>query len=104
MNQCSNLKMVNYADDSTAYDFGSDTLVFTNKIDFELQKGDEWLHANKISLNITKSFFSIFSNMKNYFVPNISIRGQPLPMISQTKLLGVLIDDQLRFSDHINQT
>ena len=41
--------------------------------------------------------------MKNDFVPNISIRGQNFPMISQTKLQGVLIDDQLHFSDHINK-
>ena len=42
--------------------------------------------------------------MKNDFVPSISIRGQKIPMISHTNFLGILIDDQLLFSDHINQT
>ena len=42
--------------------------------------------------------------MKNYFFPNISIRGQNLRMISQTKCLGILTHDQIRFSDNINQT
>ena len=41
--------------------------------------------------------------MKNYFVRNISSRGQNLPMIFLTKNLGDLMNDQLRFSDHINQ-
>ena len=41
--------------------------------------------------------------MKNYFVPNTSIRGQNLSKISRTKPLGILIDYQLRFSDHINR-
>ena len=103
MSQYSSLKMVHYADDSTAYDFGTDICVLTNKINFELRKVDEWLRANKLSLNIAKSFFSVFSNMKNYFVSNISIRGQNLHIISQNKFRGVLIHDRLRFSDNINQ-
>ena len=41
--------------------------------------------------------------MENDFVPNISIRGQNLPMISQTDFLEVLIDDQIRFSNHIHK-
>ena len=41
--------------------------------------------------------------MKKYFVPNICIKGQNFPMISQTKFLGVFIDDQIRFLDHINR-
>ena len=40
--------------------------------------------------------------MKNNFIPIIKIRGENLPLMSQTKFLGVIIDDSLRFSDHIN--
>ena len=46
---------------------------------------------NKLFLNIAKSFFSVSSNIKNYSVPNISIRGQNLPMISQTKFLRIFM-------------
>ena len=58
--------MVHYAGDSIAYDFGTDISVLTNKVNFGLQQVDEWLRANKVSLNIAKKVFSrFFSNMKN---------------------------------------
>ena len=41
--------------------------------------------------------------MKNGFIPKINIGRQNLPLIPQTKFLGVLVDRQLRFSDHTNQ-
>ena len=49
-----------------------------------------------------KVFFSIFFNMKINFIPNIKTRGEKHPLMSQTKFLGVITDDSLRFSDHIN--
>ena len=48
-------------------------------------------------------FLCFFFNIRNDFVSNISIRGQNLLLISQTKFLGILIDEQLRFSNNINQ-
>ena len=41
--------------------------------------------------------------MKNGFIPYISNRGQDLPMIFQTIFQGILIDNKLSFSNHINQ-
>ena len=101
MNKCSEFKLVHYADDSTAYDVGSNLETLTNLINNDLQKVDNWLCANKLSLNFTKSFFSVFSNIKNNFIPIIRTRGENLPLMSQINFLGVIIDDILRFSDHI---
>ena len=42
--------------------------------------------------------------MKNGFIPKVCIRERNLPMTFQTEFVGILIGDQLRFSDHINQT
>ena len=64
MNTCSELEIVHYADDSTVYDAGTNLETLTNRINYELQKVDDWLCANKLSLNVSKSFFSSFSNMK----------------------------------------
>ena len=83
-NKCSNLKMAHYADESTANDFETDISVYTHKINFELQKVDEWLRTKKIVSKYFKSAFSIFLNMNNDFIPNISIRGQNRPMICHT--------------------
>ena len=76
MNQCSYLEMVQYADDSTVYDFGSDILVLTNKLNFEIQKVDEWLRSNKFSLNITNSFFSFFQTWKMTLCLTLVLEGE----------------------------
>ena len=75
MNKFSELELVHNADDSTAYDDGSNLETLTNRINSKLQKFDDWLCAKKFSFNVSKSFFAIFSNMKNNYIPIIRIRG-----------------------------
>ena len=52
---------------------------------------------------VSKSFFSNFSNMKNNVIPFIRITSENLPLMSLTKILLVIIDDNLSFSYHINR-
>ena len=52
--------------------------------------------ANKLSLNVKKTNFMIFSS-KNKAHPNayINIDGESISENSKTKLLGVIIDNKL---------
>ena len=63
---------------------------------------DNWLCVKKLSVNVSKSFFSIFFNMKNSFIPITRIRGENLLMMIQTKFIYGIIDDNISFSDHLN--
>ena len=58
MHKCTNLRLVHYADDSTAYKT-LDSLNSISEVNTELSKISEWLCANRLSLNVTKSYFSI---------------------------------------------
>ena len=88
MNKFSRQKVVHYADDSAANDDGTDLSLLTDKINFEIHKVDERLRANKLYLNITKSFFSVSSIIKNYYIPNFSIGVQILHVFFQSNFLG----------------
>ena len=40
--------------------------------------------------------------MKNNFVPNIKMRGEIIPLRSETKFIEVIADNPLHFSNKIN--
>ena len=70
-------KLINYADDST---LSSTLKVFLKNqdenINKELSKVSEWLKVNKLSLNIGKTKFMIFSiRNKKVTIPNLFIDG-----------------------------
>ena len=62
----------------------------------ELCKVDDWLKANRLSLNIDKTFYMIITH-NNYdeIDINIRIRDVQLSSVTSTKFLGVTIDDRL---------
>ena len=43
----------------------SDTEILTEKANSELEKAQDWLKANKLTLNVKKTKFMIFSETKS---------------------------------------
>ena len=102
MHRYSNLNMIHFADDSTLYAGGPCVHSLVDFVNTELLMVDMWLCANKLSLNISKSSFAIFTNKNSQHVPDILIRGQKLKYVKNTKFLGVIVDDKLSFSAHVS--
>ena len=102
MHKCTDLKLIHFADDSTAYIAGRDILTLTNSINSELVKIDKWVSANKLSLNAEKTNFSLFSNQKTFVIPDIHIRNSKIQRTSCHKFLGIMLDEKLNFQNHIN--
>ena len=62
-----------------------------------------WLSANKLSLNISKTHYMLFSNKKvTQTNVKIEINGQPIKSVTNTKFLGVIIDNKLTWKEHIS--
>ena len=63
----------------------------------------DWLIANKLTLNIDKSNLLLFKPNKLDAGRNFStsINGEELKRKSFVKYLGIRIDDQLRWNEHI---
>ena len=73
----------------------------------ELRKVANWFKANKLSLNISKTKYSLYhSTRKIKDIPNIlpplQIDNVPVKREFVTKFLGVYLDANLSWKHHIN--
>ena len=63
-------------------------------LNIELIKLVEWLHANKLSLNIDKTHFIVFTLKKKILcTTSLFINNIPIKRVSSTKFLGIIIDE-----------
>ena len=61
-----------------------------------------FLKTNKLTLNTQKSVFMVFHRARlKSFNPPILINGTQLQEVSSTKYLGLIIDNKLKWIDHI---
>ena len=96
----SSLQCIHYADDTTLFSKGNnldDLIDLTNN---ELVKIDKWVCANKLSLNINKTAFSICSTKAVTDVRRVKIRNVEINLVNNFKFLGIIIDSNLSFSSH----
>lgn len=93
-----------FADDTNLFISGKNTQDIEKKANHELSKIVEWLTANRLSLNVTKTHFMLFCGYRKKItsIPDIKINGNSLERVSTTKFLGVTIDDHLTWKPHIH--
>jgi len=67
-----------------------------------LRNLDNWLKANKLHLNIDKTCYSVFSPNK-IPVPTVTIKinDTKVKCVKKCKYLGIIIDDELKWTSHI---
>ena len=73
-------------------------------VNSDLERLKEWLSVNKLFLNINKTSYMVFSVTNNATDLNLKIGNSILERSRVQKFLGVLIDQQLTFKEHINKT
>ena len=93
-----------FADDTNLFisDHNLDRAIQT--FNNELLVLQNWFLANKLSLNLSKtqSMLFTFSSLARSVPLQISINGSPINQVSNTKFLGLYIDEKLNWSSHIN--
>ena len=99
-----NLNYLLFADDSAIYTSGTDFINLINTTNSELSNISNWLAANKLSLNISKSHYIIFHRNKKftYPLPPVKINSEIINEKLETKFLGVKIRKDLSWISHIN--
>ena len=91
-----------FADDTslTAYGKGIEEIELGLNEDFE--KIRLWLQTNKLSLNVVKTEYMLIGSRqrlaKLLLKPNVCIGSDPIKRVRDTKILGVYIDESLRWS------
>ena len=92
-----------YADDTNVFLSSKNLKELETLMNQELSSLLEWLNANKLSLNIKKTHFIIFSppKTKPSYKVHLKINNIDIQCVQQTKFLGVIIDSKLSWKDHI---
>ena len=93
-----------FADDSNIFIHGKSLDQMVTTMNNELGKLNDWINTNRLSLNISKTYYMVFTPKKERIVlgNNINIQGVPLQKINSIKFLGFVLDDQLSWGLHIN--
>ena len=88
--------------DTNLFCTGKNLGEIVNEINVEIDKIYSWVKANKLSLNVEKTNFMLFipkcipRNMDD-----LLINGNRISEVNETKFLGVIIDNKLKWSPHI---
>ena len=92
-----------FADDTNMFIAGRNVNEMCNQLNADLFRVQEWLHCNKLSLNVLKPHYMIFTH-RNKLIDDISIiiDSTKISQVYVIKFLGVQIDSQLSWKMHIN--
>lgn len=99
-NSSSELRFIHFADDTTVFLSGSDADHLCDLLNVELGKIDLWLQTNRLSLNISKTCYMLFTRNVVSITRSVQIRNAPLVRVKSCKFLGLIIDEGLSFLEH----
>ena len=97
-----------YADDTTLVShlkiFGATNIEIEREINQEISKVNTWLLSNKLVLNVAKSKFMLFfKHPKVVATLKLLINGNPIEQVTNFNFLGITIDQNITWSDHIKK-
>jgi hypothetical protein len=101
--KCSSLlKLILFADDTTLSFKHKNIDELTKILNVEINKISEWMRVNKLSINISKTFYILFRpSLKLSNNIKLAIDGCEIHKVSHLKFLGIFIDDKLSWKIHI---
>jgi len=103
MNVSDLLFSILFADDTNLFLRGKavdETILLFN---LELEKVVEWLKANRLSLNLDKTHFMVFTSSRRSIIQlqDLKIDGRNIKYVDNTKFIGVILDSKLKWDKHI---
>ncbi len=72
------------------------------KINCDLRLIFDWFHKNKLVINYQKSNYMVMGCPKKDSNLFVNLGQNNLKRVNETKILGVIFDNDLRFDNHIN--
>ena len=100
------LDSITFADDTNPFYEHKDLKILFSLVNQELQKTNEWFEANKLSLNVGKTKYSLFHKPSRrddlpLLLSKLLIKKHKAERVESKKFLGVLLDGNLSWKDHI---
>jgi len=92
-----------YADDSNIFIQGKKLSHMVSLLNSEMEKIADWVKANKLSLNLNKTFFMIFKTRKRNvnMSDDVRIMNHKVVRVFDIKFLGVILDCHLTWDRHV---
>ena len=96
-------KCILFADDTTIYMSSQNQKQLYDSMTSELNNLTDWFSANRLSLNTTKTNFIHFRKSRNTQIisNDLVVNGSIIERVTCTKFLGLLIDEKLQWTEHI---
>ena len=93
-----------FADDTNLINISDSLKKMAKQMNLDLRFLSQWLNANKISLNASKTEYIIFKNPRKStdYDFRLSINGKRLHPSTSIKYLGILLDSDLSWKSQIN--
>ena len=91
-----------FAYDTNTFYQGKDQNKLQNIIYTDLLHYHDWFCANKLSLNVTKTNYIVFGHLSKHWNQTIKFNNTIIERVHETKFLGVFIDSNLSWSNHID--
>ena len=95
--ECEGSDIVNYADDTTPYACGDDISTVITKLQSISTKMFYWFESNHLKANPGKSHLLLSSK----YITDTFIDGKNIQPSKSETLLGVIIDSELNFEEHV---
>lgn len=104
MSEClsQDVKIIQFADDTTIFISGSNVDKMENKLQQTLNKVYHWCFGNGLAISSEKSNIVTFSNKHAQPHVTLNVNNVRIPVVAETKYLGVIFDRKLKLSSHNN--
>ena len=96
------VKLILFVDDTNIFCAGCNLLELLDMLNRELTKLCIWFAVNKLSLNLSKNNYMLFRNRPPEIDINVYINNERTTRAHVAKFLGVFIDDDLNWKNHLN--
>ena len=93
-----------FSDNTSIFLSHSDQEYLTTSLNEELKKLNTWMKTNKLSVDINKTNYVIFSSKQKTTKINLPVLfdDKPLKRVNVVKFLGIYIDENLTWKYHIH--
>ena len=92
-----------FADDTNVFILGNNLRKLINTLHIELDKLYALLQSNKLTFHLLKTQYMVFHRAKyKHMDVKLCINKVPIQQVDNTKFVGVIIDDNLNWSNHIS--
>jgi len=94
-----------FAADALIYATGSSRQEINERLNEQMCRVDDWLNSNRMYLNVSKAKAMLIRGIRRKVAEQdfkVKFRGEELEVVNKIKYLGVVIDKNLNFAEHVD--